>query len=97
MLRFVAVPYLHNIFFFYVSAGDTGDRSGSSWVGAWWLGFVLCGLGALVLALPISLLPSSLPGVEQPSSDQVCRSRLASRTSSFRKPFIPFTLRQKNL
>ena len=56
----------------------------SGWLGAWWLGFVLCGLGALLLALPIAMLPTALAGVDEPPADQVCRSRLASRTSSFR-------------
>jgi organic anion transporter 4A len=60
----------------------TGDDP--AWVGAWWLGFVICGISALLLAWPITMLPASLPGMKEPSSDQVCKSRINSRSSSFR-------------
>eukprot|EP00092_Neocalanus_flemingeri_P007831 GFUD01008452.1.p1 GENE.GFUD01008452.1~~GFUD01008452.1.p1 ORF type:complete len:773 (-),score=179.75 GFUD01008452.1:95-2413(-) len=62
------------------------DMSGDdpAWVGAWWLGFVICGVSALLIAGPIAMLPASLPGMKEPSSDQVCKSRVNSRNSSFR-------------
>jgi len=60
----------------------TGDDP--AWVGAWWLGFVICGVSALLLAWPISMLPATLPGMKEPSGDQVCKSRIHSRSSSFR-------------
>merc|ERR1719414_2640844 len=65
----------------------------ASWVGAWWLGFVICGLAFLVVALPIFKLPTTIPGAVQPSAEQVCRSRVTSivgsRGSSFRTPAVP--------
>lgn len=60
----------------------TGDDP--AWVGAWWLGFVICGVSALLIAWPIAMLPASLPGMKEPSGDQVCKSRINSRNSSFR-------------
>ena len=41
------------------------------WVGAWWLGFVICGLASLAVAVPIATLPKKLPGMKEPSGDQV--------------------------
>src|SRR6218665_371688 len=32
------------------------------WVGAWWIGFLISGTLALLLALPLSGFPKSLPG-----------------------------------
>ena len=55
-----------------------------NWVGAWWIGFLLCGILSLLIAGPIALLPASLPGMREPSAEQTCRSRINSRTSSFR-------------
>ena len=57
------------------------------WIGAWWLGFVICGFSLLVIAPPIALLPASVPGMREPSADQTCRSRINSRASSFRASF----------
>ena len=57
------------------------------WIGAWWLGFVICGLSLLVISAPIALLPASVPGMREPSSDQTCRSRINSRAGSFRTSF----------
>ena len=58
-----------------------------NWIGAWWLGFVICGVSLLVIAWPIFLLPASVPGMREPPADQTCRSRINSRTSSFRNSF----------
>ena len=55
-----------------------------NWVGAWWIGFLLCGILSLLIAGPIALLPASLPGMREPSAEQTCRSRINSRTNSFR-------------
>ena len=54
------------------------------WIGAWWLGFLICGLSLLLIAAPIALLPASVPGMLEPSSEQTCRSRINSRAGSFR-------------
>ena len=55
-----------------------------NWVGAWWIGFLVCGILSLLIAGPIALLPASLPGAREPSAEQTCRSRINSRTNSFR-------------
>jgi len=60
----------------------TGDDP--AWVGAWWLGFVICGISLILIAWPLAMLPASLPGMKEPSGDQVCKSRINSRNSSFR-------------
>ena len=39
------------------------------WVGAWWLGFVICGFSSILLAFFIFLLPSKIPGVEEAVTD----------------------------
>ncbi|VDK72777.1 unnamed protein product [Cylicostephanus goldi] len=39
----------------------SGDESDPSWVGAWWLGFVLASVVALVAVIPIICLPKVLP------------------------------------
>ena len=33
----------------------------NSWVGAWWIGFLLCGVLALFIALPLLTFPRQLP------------------------------------
>ena len=66
---------------------DTVTPEDPSWIGAWWLGFVICGASLLVIAWPILLLPASVPGMREPSAEQTCRSRINSRTSSFRTSF----------
>lgn len=75
---------MHTDFLDHVSPDDT------SWVGAWWIGFVVCGVAFLMLAGPIFWLPTTIPGTIQPTAEQVCRSRLpslvGSRASSFRVP-----------
>ena len=38
------------------------DRS-PGWVGAWWIGFVLCGFLALIAGIPLMMFPKELPGV----------------------------------
>lgn len=53
------------------------------WIGAWWLGFVICGVCLIIVAWPISLLPSTVTN-EEPSAEQTCKSRINSRASSFR-------------
>ena len=63
------------------------------WIGAWWLGFVICGACLIIIAWPISLLPATVRD-EEPSAEQTCKSRLNSRASSFRaslksKPSVP--------
>ncbi len=32
------------------------------WVGAWWLGFVICSIGSIIWAVPMLLFPPVLKG-----------------------------------
>ena len=72
---------IHTDFLLTISPDDP------SWIGAWWLGFVICGASLLIIAWPILLLPATVPGMREPSGEQTCRSRINSRTSSFRTSF----------
>lgn len=39
-----------------------------SWVGAWWMGFLLCGVLAFFSGVPLLLFPRELPSVEKVDS-----------------------------
>ncbi|PIO73616.1 hypothetical protein TELCIR_04415 [Teladorsagia circumcincta] len=41
--------------------GVSGDETDPSWVGAWWIGFVLASLIAMLAVVPIICLPKVLP------------------------------------
>ena len=49
------------------------DEGGEDWVGAWWVGFLVCGLLSLILAVLVTVLPPKIyrPGLNNPSDDQV--------------------------
>ena len=40
----------------------------NDWVGAWWIGFLLCGVLALFIALPLLTFPRQLPSTENVDS-----------------------------
>lgn len=52
--------------FTYIGS-DTGGITSDSylWIGAWWFGFVVCGLLLGLIAIPLSLLPRNLPGTDK--------------------------------
>ncbi len=60
------------------------DQHSPTWVGAWWVGFVLCGFLALLAGLPLMMFPRELPGIT-PCADQPGRKGITS-TSSPNKP-----------
>ncbi|EDV28793.1 uncharacterized protein TRIADDRAFT_11246, partial [Trichoplax adhaerens] len=35
------------------------------WVGAWWLGFIVCGVGMLVVSIPLFAFPRNLPNFQK--------------------------------
>ena len=42
----------------------------NDWVGAWWIGFLLCGVLALFIALPLLAFPRQLPSTEKVDSGE---------------------------
>lgn len=45
----------------YSSVVDTGiNVTDPRWVGAWWLGFIVFGLAAILISVPICFFPKSL-------------------------------------
>ena len=49
---------LHCVTHYFLSFTDPGfGPKDPRWVGAWWLGFVICGLCTLVLAPPMAFFP----------------------------------------
>ncbi|XP_074839828.1 solute carrier organic anion transporter family member 1A2-like isoform X2 [Carettochelys insculpta] len=72
------------------------------WVGAWWLGILMCGSVTLLTAIPFCFLPKSLPKEGQVRDTELLSSRSASqpqerdetqhkfRMNELTKDFIPF-------
>jgi len=67
------------------------DENDPRWIGAWWLGFVVCAACIFVWALPLSMFPPQLTGydvsknVKQPATsdeDQNLLSNLKGTVSS---------------
>jgi len=57
--------------FFTISAEQLGlTPSSSGWVGAWWIGFVICGVLLLSAALPMFTFPSKLIGSENLAANE---------------------------
>ncbi len=53
--------YILRSFWFYLFRIDIGPDS-PQWVGAWWIGFLITGVMALFVSVPILAFPKSLPG-----------------------------------
>nr|XP_039250297.1 solute carrier organic anion transporter family member 4A1-like [Styela clava] len=41
------------------------DSSSYLWVGAWWIGFLICGIFLVLNSVPLLMLPKHLPGTEK--------------------------------
>jgi len=41
------------------------DQRDTRWIGAWWIGFVLCAAATLLWAIPLSMFPSRIAGTEK--------------------------------
>ena len=52
------------------------DTSDPRWVGMWWGGFLICGIGMFVLGAPFFLFPKSLEvrGAEHENSEWMFRA-----------------------
>ncbi|XP_060066125.1 solute carrier organic anion transporter family member 4A1-like [Ylistrum balloti] len=44
------------------TASVTIDSTSSRFVGAWWVGFVVCGVLSVLISVPLSAFPAALPG-----------------------------------
>ena len=56
----VQYVYCLSSFIFSISLSADNPR----WVGAWWIGFIISGCLAFIIALPIAGFPKALPGTE---------------------------------
>ncbi|XP_071788228.1 solute carrier organic anion transporter family member 4A1-like isoform X2 [Asterias amurensis] len=54
------------------------DSSNREWVGAWWLGFLLCSILALIIAVPMSCFPVELPETKKLRADRVSQAHAKS-------------------
>ena len=72
---------------FYVDPGykpaGLDDRS-PGWVGAWWIGFVLCGFLALFAGIPLMMFPKELPGILREAK---CERKAIAKSSPNRPSF----------
>lgn len=57
-----------------VDPGDGIDPSDPQWVGAWWIGMLACGFGAVMCALPMFGFPKQFPGVAKIKSEKKSES-----------------------
>ncbi|XP_076457171.1 solute carrier organic anion transporter family member 4A1-like [Babylonia areolata] len=67
-IGYLAGGALLNIFTDFDKVGDsqlTINRENPRWVGAWWLGFLIGGILALSICVPLFGFPKSLPGAEE--------------------------------
>lgn len=55
--------------------------SSASWVGAWWIGFLVAGFLALVVAVPILGFPKQLPGASEVRARKVSEAHRGSSES----------------
>ncbi|NXJ10605.1 SO1A2 protein, partial [Odontophorus gujanensis] len=78
----------------YVDAGDlTITPSDVRWVGAWWLGILICALVNFLAGLPFWFLPRSLVKEGETSESEETRKKRGHHTNSlhyFIPDFIPF-------
>ncbi|XP_046675029.1 solute carrier organic anion transporter family member 4A1 [Homalodisca vitripennis] len=87
----VAVGYIVGGFFLQLHEDfPTGGHAqhlspySKTWIGAWWLGFVILGLLCLVIAMPILALPTQLPDWEQVRLSKVSEAVIGvSRTKAY--------------
>ncbi|XP_041975302.1 solute carrier organic anion transporter family member 4A1 isoform X2 [Aricia agestis] len=54
----------------------------SSWIGAWWVGFLLSALLCLVVAVPLLAFPYELPGAEEIRNSKVSEAHEGSASKS---------------
>nr|XP_039271213.1 solute carrier organic anion transporter family member 4A1-like [Styela clava] len=47
------------------SAKPDVDSTSYLWIGAWWLGFMVCGIFLMIISIPIMMLPRHLPQTEK--------------------------------
>jgi len=51
------------------------DEKDPRWIGAWWLGFVVCAACLFIWALPVSMFPSQLTGYDVSKDTQEMTTR----------------------
>ena len=52
------------------------DPTHSDWVGAWWTGFILAGIMAVLSAIPLIMFPRKLPEADEVMTMKVAQGKL---------------------
>lgn len=56
----------------FVEPGKTPpglEEDNNAWVGAWWLGLIICSFLALLTGIPLLMFPRELPNVEKKNEE----------------------------
>eukprot|EP00062_Callorhinchus_milii_P008599 gi/632951533/ref/XP_007891345.1/ PREDICTED: solute carrier organic anion transporter family member 4C1-like [Callorhinchus milii] len=60
----------------------------SRWLGAWWIGFLMCWVLAWCLILPMSCFPKHLPGTQKIQAEKMSWAHKYGKDAMFTKDFI---------
>ncbi|XP_048736625.2 solute carrier organic anion transporter family member 4A1-like [Ostrea edulis] len=85
---FIGGQILQNYFVDFDRVSVDFDAQDPRWVGAWWFGFIFTAILFIIIAIPISLYPKSMPGSEKyrvdnkpkhPDNDKLTLCQLAAK------------------
>ncbi|NWT19872.1 SO4C1 protein, partial [Vireo altiloquus] len=65
-----AIGYVNLLFLNYFSSTKV-DQDDPRWLGAWWIGFVVCFLAIWLLIIPFSCFPRHLPGTAKIQAEKI--------------------------
>ena len=58
--------------FYKLNPSESHSKPGDpDWIGAWWMGFFICGAIMLVISLPLFFFPKELPKTPAKVSDMI--------------------------
>jgi len=63
------------------------DKRDPRWIGAWWLGFVICAVGFAVTSLPVLLFPSKLTHADRSTTEDKDKNILTNLKGIYGKVF----------
>uniref|UniRef100_A0A4W3JHK7 Solute carrier organic anion transporter family member n=1 Tax=Callorhinchus milii TaxID=7868 RepID=A0A4W3JHK7_CALMI len=67
---------------------DVNKINDSRWLGAWWIGFLMCWVLAWCLILPMSCFPKHLPGTQKIQAEKMSWAHKYGKDAMFTKDFI---------